>query len=217
MVSRELLPEGTSIIVGNDGSYHWVYEYNLFKNPAILITLAKIFAGVCLGITFFMIAIMVPDIMKGYSDLEDAAETIRFNLLMFALLLAVSAVGILLYAAMQGGKYCVLFSMDDKGVEHRQMPQQYDKARIVNAVNVVLGAATKNLTLAGMGLASTRDAIVSDFSAVTDIRAHRRLGTIRLNELASKNQVYAEPVDFDFVLSFICAHCPNAKVSPKNI
>lgn len=46
------------------------------------------------------------------------------------------------------------------------------------------------------------------FDAVRSVRVMRTFRTIKVNELINRNQVYAEPGDFDFVTDFILSHVP---------
>ena len=39
-----------------DGSYRWVYEFDMLKNPIIILTVLKIFVLVLVGIWVFVLA-----------------------------------------------------------------------------------------------------------------------------------------------------------------
>ena len=51
----------------------------------------------------------------------------------------------------------------------------------------------------------------TDFSSVRKVKAYPRRGLIKVNQLLSHNQVYAEREDFDFVLDYIRSRCPDPK------
>ena len=103
--------------------------------------------------------------------------------------------------------------MDDEGVTHKQLPREFKKAQVVAGLNVLAGLAGGNLSQMGMGiLVSKHDTTSSTFSSVRSVKGSRALRVIKVNEPLSKNQVYVEPTDYDFVLGFIRDHCPNAKV-----
>lgn len=205
-----------SVRLCQDGRYRWAYELGLFRNPTILFLLWKIFAGIGAGLALLMFVLAVFD---NEGDLagtaEDFVDEIPFILVGFVVMFAILAVGYVIYALINGGKYCVAFEMDDDGLTHRQMPSQVRKAEIVGMINVLAGIATGNVTQAGIGLASARSEIRSDFRAVRSIEGNRRRGVIKINEPFAKNQAYVEPGDYDFVMGYVTGHCPQAKVTNR--
>lgn len=201
-----------NIVKDEKGAYRWVYEFNLFTNPTILLTVLKIFLAIIAGVVVFLIALIAPDLVRGFADASDIASIFQIGGAMALLLCGLTLVGYVVYGLMQGGKYCVVFTMDERGVTHKQLPKQFEKAQVVSALNIVAGLATGNPSQAGIGLiASTRNSITSDFSAVRSIKGSRLLRVIRINEPYAKNQVYVDPEDYDFVYDFIREHCPNVE------
>ena len=201
-----------NIVKDEKGAYRWVYEFNLFTNPTILLTVLKIFLAIIAGVVVFLIALIAPDLVRGFADASDIASIFQIGGAMALLLCGLTLVGYVVYGLMQGGKYCVVFTMDERGVTHKQLPKQFEKAQVVSALNIVAGLATGNPSQAGIGLiASTRNSITSDFSAVRSIKGSRLLRVIKINEPYAKNQVYVDPEDYDFVYDFIREHCPNVE------
>lgn len=200
------------ILADKDGVYHWVYEFHLMKNPVIFFTIAKIFLGIIAVGIIFMLCIDIPDIVRGYMDVEDIANFFKGVFLFSLAFLAIAFVGYVIYAAMQGWKYCVLFTMDEEGIEHKQLPVGYEKATVVSDLNVLLGLVAGNPTMAGIGLTSRRDSIRSNFKYVRSIQGIPSLCTIKVNEVLDKNQVYVDQEDYDFVYDYIVRRCPNARV-----
>lgn len=204
-------PEGSSIKLCPDGSYRWVYEFNLWTNPTILFTVLKIFLGIIVVMGVIMLGLLVPDLVRGYADVDDVLDTVQFVVGMALIFIALTAIGYAVYAIMQGGKYCAVFTMDELGVEHRQMPKEYEKAQLVGALNVLAGLATGKPSQVGMGLTTaSRNAMTSNFEFVKSIKGSRMLRVVKVNEPLAKNQVYVEPGDYDFVFGYIRDHCPNA-------
>ena len=200
-----------NIVKDEQGTYRWVYEFNLLTNPTILLTVLKLLIGivVCLGV--FMLLLLLPDLMRGSAGADDVASTLRMTGLLALLFIALTTVGYALYAFMNGGKYCVVFTMDEQGVTHQQLPRQFEKAQVVGGLNVLAGLAAGDLSQMGLGiLSSTHDSTTSTFASVTSIRGSRTLRVIKVNEPLAKNQVYVEPEDYDFVFNYIVDHCPNA-------
>ena len=115
--------------------------------------------------------------------------------------------GYSLYAAYMSGKYCVLFEMDEKGINHKQFPSQAKKAGKIAGLATAAGAASGNLAAAGAGM-NARTEMYSEFSRTRRVKAYRRRKLIKVNGILSRNQVYTEPEDFDFVLDYINARVP---------
>ena len=202
-----------NIIQDEQGAYRWVYEFNLLTNPTILLTIVKIFLGIIAALVVFGVVLTIPDLVQGYADAEDVLGVFRSGGIIALLFIVLTIVGYSIYALMNGGKYCVLFTMDDEGVTHKQLPREFKKAQVVAGLNVLAGLAGGNLSQMGMGiLVSKHDTTSSTFSSVRSVKGSRALRVIKVNEPLSKNQVYVEPTDYDFVLGFIRDHCPNAKV-----
>ena len=202
-----------NIVEDEHGTYRWVYEFNLLTNPTILLTVLKVFIGIvaCLGV--FMLVLLVPDLVQGYADPSDIIGTLRMTGLLALIFIVLTIVGYAIYALMNGGKYCVLFTMDDEGVTHKQLPREFKKSQVVAGLNVLAGLVAGNLSQMGMGiLTATHDTTVSTFSSVRSVKGSRALHVIKVNEPLAKNQVYVEPGDYDFVFGYIRDHCPNADV-----
>ena len=215
-VSPNASPSTQSVRLCPDGKYRWAYELGLFRNPTILFLIWKIFGCIGVGLSLLMFVLAVFD---NDGDLvetaEDFVDGIPFLLLGFVVMFAVLAIGYAIYAIINGGKYCVAFEMDDKGLTHRQMPSQVKKAEVIGMINVLAGVATGNATQAGIGLTSSRSELSSDFRAVRSIEGNRKRCVIKINEPFAKNQAYVEPSDYDFVMSYVMSHCPQAKVTER--
>lgn len=195
---------------GADGKYRWVYELNMYKNPAIIFVVWKIFFFVFFGLWAFVTLVSLGDSWFGLDDALASAKTFLIIYLGFCLLSLVSYW--ILAAVVYSGTYCVLFTLDDEGVEHRVLDKQFKKAQALNLLGVVLGLAADNPTLAGSNLlAATKNVSKSDFRVVKSVKPKRWLNTIKVNELFEKNQVYVPEEDFDAMYRFILERCPKAK------
>ena len=192
-----------NISLGEDGVYRWVYELNLYTNPTILYLIWKIFGCICLGMWLFMLLIAGFD-----GNLMEEFIGITQTCFLFTLgFMALCLVGYLIYAMMVGGKYCVLFEMDERGVNHIQMEPQVKKAELIGMLTMLVGAAAGKPGVVGTGLlAGARTSMYSSFDAVQSVEPFPRRNLIKVNEFLCKNQVYAADEDFDFVLGFIRAH-----------
>ena len=187
-----------------DGFYRWAYELNLYKNPTIIFLIWKIFGFILLGLWLFMVLLEFIDDSLSLETLLDISEVMLLFGLGFGVL---CLVGYLVYALMMGGKYCVLFEMDDRGVNHIQMAPQVKKVEAISILTRLVGAMAGRPGVVGTGiLAAARTSMYTAFADVRSVEPFPGRDLIKVNELLNKNQVYAEKEDYDFVLNFILAH-----------
>lgn len=199
-----------NIVQDEHGTYRWVFEYSLWRDPTVFLTVFKVFGGVGLGIVAFM---TVLDLVGGNWKYVEMGDRLRFCAIILAISCALALVGYVIFALIQGGKYCVMFTMDDKSVEFRPMPKEMKRAEAIATLNVLMGATAGNPTQVGIGLTSSAgNAMTSTFANVRSIQGYPRRGVIKVNEPLAKNQVYVEPEDYDFVFNHIRERCPQAKV-----
>ena len=200
---------GKNITLCQDGKYRWVYEVGLFKNPTYFLLIWKIFFSVFLGIFVF---IMILDAIQNSDFFPDMFLT---NLKVFGYFIigmtVIVGISYCIYAAIMGGKYCVIFEMDENGINHKQMPKQAKKANLISALTVLGGIAAGNLSTVGVGLISARTEMYSEFAKTRKVKAYPRRELIKVNGLLSHNQVYAEKEDFEFVKDYILSRCTNIK------
>ena len=193
-----------------DGKYCWVYELKLLKNPAILCVIWKIIVGAFLGVWLFVMLLSLGDTHFWWDGFWSEAKMFA---LLTALMLALSLLAYLFYAAVMGGKYCVLFEMDENGIRHTQAPRQFKKAQLLAAITALSGMKSGHIGTVGTGLlAGSKVSSYSEWHLVKSIAVHPRLTLIKVNAPLNKNQVYAEDTDFAFVRQYILTHCAEAKL-----
>jgi len=193
-----------------DGKYCWVYELKLLKNPAILCVIWKIIVGAFLGVWLFVMLLSLGDTHFWWDGFWSEAKMFA---LLTALMLALSLLAYLFYAAVMGGKYCVLFEMDENGIRHTQAPRQFKKAQLLAAITALSGMKSGHIGTVGTGLlAGSKVSSYSEWHLVKSIAVHPRLNLIKVNAPLNKNQVYAEDTDFAFVRQYILTHCAEAKL-----
>ena len=90
-----------------------------------------------------------------------------------------------------------------------QLPEQAEKAKIISALTVLAGLFSRRVATVGVGLASARTEMYSEFSRVREVKACPSSHMIKINGRFMHNRVHAAPEDFDFVLDYIRSHCPN--------
>ena len=198
-----------NITMCKDGKYRWVYELDMYKSTAIIKELWRVLlisGAIVLAFLFFI------NIMDG-----DLMDTLRFVAqsagIMFGIFAVLSIVGYLLFAFIIGGKYCVVFEMDEEGINHKQHQKHVKKSELIGAITALAGIAGGRIGTVGTGmLAAARTSMLTYFDDVKELEILPKEHLIRLNETLSRNQVYAEDEDFRFVADYIKARCRNAKV-----
>ncbi len=199
---------GSRVALCEDGKYRWTYPLDMLKNPSILFVLLKIF-GILLSIPL-LIALISAAANNDWQKIWDGF--IKIWLIVMVVFFVIILISYLIVVWMNGGKYVVNFTMDEKRLIHEQVPVQYDRARKVGLLAVLMGIFAKRPATAGAGaLAASRDTSVSVFDKVRRVKPRRRQNLIKVNQSLERNQVYVPDEDFDFVLDFIRKHCPNAK------
>ena len=193
-----------------DGIYRWYYEFDMLKNPTILITVLKVMgiSAAAVLIFVFLIALFSGDVL-----VPDAGSIRIFvYVLLFFILLVLLSYGIVAWK--YGWKYIVLFEMDEKKVAHIQLPKQYEAAQALGWLTALAGGAAGNITAAGIGMnILNKDRSVSEYTKVKKIKGVKHRHVIYVNEGLEHNQVYADDADYDFVMDFLASHCPGARVS----
>lgn len=198
-----------NILRCSDGKYRWIYNLNLLKNPTIFLLVWKIFACILLGV--FLVTTVADAISWPGGFVASLLNGLRVFGWLFLGMTALVAISCLIYAAIMGGKYSVLFEMDEEGVNHKQLEYQKEKAETISALTILAGLAAGNAATVGVGMNAARSEMYSDWASVRRVKCYPRRGLIKVNGILRRNQVYAAPEDFDFVREYILSHCPNLK------
>jgi hypothetical protein len=200
---------GNRVMLCKDGKYRWIHEVNMFKNPSILFDVWKV-----LGITMLIVIVIVGFILviSGDLDVDGMLGMGKAMLITAAIMAVLSIIGYLVYALIAGGKYIVLFTLDEKEVVHQQMPRSAKKGQIIGDLAILAGLATGRMGTIGTGmLAKSRTSMTTTLSDVKRLTPCPRMNMIKVNETLSKNRVYVCKEDFFLVYNFLCEHCMNAK------
>lgn len=201
--------QGKEVKLCADGKYRWVYEMPLLKNPTIFLSLLK---AMVVAVVIILLFLVVVSAFRGDLDGERFLSYLKITGLGMAVFLGLAVVTMLVLAILYHGKYVVLFVMDDKQVDHIQMPRQVEKNQVVGMINVLVGAVAMNPTEVGIGLLSGSNiGDTSYFKKVRRVKSYRRSNLIQVNQRLLRNQVYVPDEDFDFVYEYIKSHCPNLK------
>jgi hypothetical protein len=194
-----------------DGKYRWVYELNLYKNPAIIKEVGR---GILISLVIVLALIFGFEMIDGIGTFAEKLQYVaELAGILFAIMLVITILGYLLYSYMMGGTYCALFEMDENGICNKAQEKHIKKAELIGAITVIAGIASGRPGVAGTGmLASARTSMYTRFDSVKELEILPKQHLIRLNEKLSRNQVYAEDEDFAFVADYIRSRCRNAKV-----
>lgn len=189
-----------------DGKFHWYYELSLWKNPTVFITCWKVFFFIIVGIALLLFFILVGE--DGFAQAAGLfTKFVGYGTGGMTVLLGVSYA---LYAAIQGGKYCVVFEMDNKSVTHTQLAKQFKKAQVAAALATLAGAARGSLSMVSTGLlAGSRSSMTTKFDTVDRVKVSRRRNVIHLHAAFAWNQIYVQPENLDAVLTHILAFVPS--------
>ena len=210
--AKKMMKEGqwitSDIAFCQDGKYRWVYEMSLLKNPTFFVLVWKIFFFIILGIFVFITLI---DLFSGDMDSERFLDTLKAFGCFILGMTVVSVLGYLLYAAVMGGKYIVMFEMDERGILHKQLPKQATKARAIGMITAMLGAASGSFGAVSAGWGAQRTSMYSEFARVRKVIPYSNRNLIKVNERFGHNQVYVSNESFDFVLKYITERVPNSQ------
>ncbi len=191
-----------------DGVYRWAYEYKLMRNPTILITIFKVMVlSVGIAAALVLMIDLFTGLFTGDFDAELFVSVITTFLIALPFILLLSFIGYVIYAAMSGWKYCVMFEMDENGITHTQFDKSLELGELMKRISVIAASIGIVSQAVSAGLL-IRTSMRTEFDRVTKIKAKKNRKTIYLNAGLYHNQVYAGAADFDFVLGYIKERLP---------
>ena len=188
-----------------DGKYRWAYEVNMYRNPTIFYVIANMFL-IC-----YLVCVVLFSVISFCID-EEVLSSILILTGVFLFLFLITIPAYLAIAAIMGGTYAALFVMDEKGIEHHQMPKKVKKLQLINTIGGWIGAAKRDLSMVGLSLFSSGVQVTkTDFKNVHSIKTAPRRNLIKLTEAwYSWNHIYVDDQDYDWVCQYIKDHCPMA-------
>lgn len=201
--------KGDRVTLCKDGKYRWVYDVNLYTNPTVFFDVVKVM--LMSAVIMIAIVLLIGLFSGGMSMgvLKGLAGGLGLSVV---IILGLSVVGYLLYAVITGGKYTVLFILDEKELVHKMYGKSLKKSQLIGNLAMMAGSASGRVGTIGSGmLAKSRTSMTTELKDVRQLKRRRWMNTIEVNQLLSKNRVYMKKEDFDFVYNFLCEHCTNRK------
>ena len=197
-------------IVNENGKYIWEYEVDMHKNRNIFVLVMKILTVI---FAFILVTIPVIALISGSFSWDSLWFFMKIAIPIFLFVYLIGYLAYELYAYSLGGVYHARFEMDEEGINHIPMQQEQAVSRNVGLLSILVGFLTRNLGNVGSGVyMATMENIYSRFSHVTSVKTDRRHDLINVNYATLNNQIYADKEDYDFVFSYIAAHCPKATI-----
>ena len=191
-----------------DGKYRWCYEVNLYKNTQVL---RDLFLAIGLSLGFLFLVMVFAEIYHGAS-ISNMVQMFLVFLGIVAFLSFISIISYYIWVIISGGRYCVLFTMDEQSITHQQMPSQVKKGQVIGAIAAMVGLASGHPTTGAAALlAATVSVFRTEFHNVKNIKYVRKRNLIKVNETLTKNRVFVPEEDYFFVLNYISQRCPQAK------
>lgn len=202
-----------NISLYSDGKYRWVYELNMFKNPIIFFTVWKIFFYIMLF--GFVLGILV-SLKQTNFFWEGFLKYLSGWAIGFGVMTVIVYLAHTIYALIMGGKYCVIFEMDEDGIRHTQMEKQMDKVQVLAKLVFLAGALSGKASTMGLGInTGVKTSSYSEFKNVKRVKVTPLTKVIKVREGLEHNQVYASKEDLGFVKEYIESRCVNTKKYKK--
>lgn len=191
-----------------DGKYRWVYCFNLFTNPARLFGLWGVALRVFLVVWIFVMVVSVGSYGFKLSGLW--AITIAFIPWLGALMAGILLV-YLIWAIALGGKYCLLYELDDRAICCTRLRREYSCKDISEMIDSYVSGESDGAQLYYAAELAV-ESVYSDFRAVRVISANESRGLIKLRGLHARNRIFTKGGDFALILGTISGNCsPQAR------
>jgi hypothetical protein len=198
----------SAIARDGNGNISWVYEYSLWKNPGVLLTVWLV----------MMIACLVPAILAFFFGLGDGFSEAASTALM-VLGIGAGAVTALWHCLSDRGadvtaeSTACCYRMDDEGVDHIQLKKQFRKAAgawIRHNFAGDCGRRTPARPARGWRR-PTRQRMHTRFSKVRTVKVRGKPPYDLSERVDEPQQIYAGGADFRLVRDFILSRVPKKR------
>lgn len=200
------VPVSTFGSARDSGRFRWLHEVNLWRDPTLPSLLFKILllAGVAPAVLVLAVETFEGSPVQGF---QVAAQ---IYLIVTGVLMLLFVLSYPVFILFKGGRYPILFEMDDREVRHIEMPSSADRSRLMAWVGLIAGLAARNPTVMGSSLlALSRSQMATRFRDVRKVVVYRRRGVMRLIARdMTRNLIYVDREHFQEVVDHVLARCP---------
>lgn len=201
--------EESKILLCSDDKYRWLYKINLFKDTLIPLTVFKIFALSCFAPVLLL---LVLSIFEG-NFTRDWFMFIKVYLLLisiFTVLLLFSYY--LVYIPIRGGKYFVMYELDDNNIKFIESKKNSDKMIWLNGIGIFAGLVSGNLGVAGANMISaSRKQMNTKMKNVKKIVVYKSNVMKLISNDMTRNLIYYTAENKDFIINFMKNNCNQAQ------
>ena len=200
----------TRVYRDDEGVYHWVYDLNMFKNHSILWTLLKAM-GIVMAILFL---IFIAIALTSQSSSASVPVYLAIFGIIFVAAMVLSVACYFLVAAIYGGHYIAVYTMDDQSITQSQPTDQATKSSLIGLFAAASGAAAGKPGLVFAGLSQRGRVVVSTpFKDIKSLKILPALGEIRVHSFLTWYTIYVNPEDFEFAADYMESRCIKARIT----
>ncbi len=194
------------ITCGEDGVYRWLYEYKMFKNPAMLFMLWRMFLwAIVIGWL-----ILIPCALLARADWDSILGILlAFGVTALVAALTLGTIGYIIYAIYNGGHLFMLFEMDEEGITMTLAPKTFERQKAIMWFSIASGLTVSEApnVLLDSALVNKKSQS-SSFENTTRVLVKKWYNCLHLRQLLGYNLIYVNKEDFDFVWEYIKARIP---------
>ena len=201
--------ETKAVIQDEDGNYHWVSTFSMWKNPSMIRPILKVF-----GIFFLIfLAVVMVVCFQSEKDMGELVSILLIYLGIVLMVLLIIGLSYALVAFLYGGKYVSFYEMNSEGLSHYQPSGQADKEKAIGLFTAAAGLMGNNPGVSIAGLtAGSRLVVRAEFSKVKSLKIISDKDEIRVHSFMTWHTVHVPRQSFEFVADYMVGHCTNAKV-----
>ncbi len=195
----------TENITRQGDKYRWIYNVNLWTDTFVPVMVLKI----------FLLASLVPALIVFLANAFEGypAEGLRAFITVYGIsvgiVIALLIIAYPIFVLAKGGRYSILFEMDDQGINHIEIPPTVKHSDLMRWAGFATGLIAGNPTLMGANLlAMSKSQMYSTYSYISKVINYNRKGVMKIicTDM-TRNLIYTQPADFDFVRQFIIGNC----------
>ena len=191
--------------------YRWLHDVSLWRDTVIPMMLLKItlLAALMPALLLLVIETLEGSLMRGLQAFGQVYAIVA------GIMLCLMIIAYPIYVLMSGGRYSILFEMDDKGIDHIEMPSRgVKRTDLMARVGFLAGLASGNPSAAGASLlALSRKSMHTPFKRVRKVVVYERKRVIKLiARNMTRNLIYTQAADFKLITDLLLERCPKGAI-----